>query len=166
MRKLPSCRTSLTIRNQCPARIPPLYTGGVGAWYTIGLCLGLGLAFGVVLSGILSGNAAGMVVAAIVGAALGAVVGYGIGDLAETVAGGVAGIVGALSAAAVVKGALRRGATRMGLATFLCAAGVLIVLVALIPAAGYLLVLVLPVLALRMRGRQAARYAGLRTLAR
>jgi hypothetical protein len=138
----------------------------VGAWYTIGLCLGLGLAIGIVLSGLMSINAAGTAVAAVVGAALGAAAGFAIGDLAETIAGGFGGFVGALSAAAVVKGALRRGATRLGLAAYLGAAGALVLLVAFIPIAGYLATVVLPGLALRMRGRQAARYAGLRTLAR
>jgi predicted PurR-regulated permease PerM len=46
------------------------------------------------------------------------------------------------------------------------ALGVLICLVALIPIAGYVLVVFLPVMAARMRGRQAARFAGLRTLAK
>ena len=138
----------------------------MGAWYTIGLCLGLGLAIGIVLSGIFSVNAAGTALAAVVGAGAGAAAGYAIGDLVETIAGGAGGLVGALSAAAVVQGALRRGATRMGLATYLGAIGVLVLLVAFIPVAGYLATVVLPALALRMRGRQAARYAGLRTLAR
>jgi hypothetical protein len=43
---------------------------------------------------------------------------------------------------------------------------VLICLVALVPVAGYLATVVFPVLAARMRGRQAARFAGLRTLAK
>jgi hypothetical protein len=46
------------------------------------------------------------------------------------------------------------------------ALGVLICLVALIPIAGYVLAVLLPVMAARMRGRQAARFAGLRTLAK
>jgi hypothetical protein len=43
---------------------------------------------------------------------------------------------------------------------------VLVCLVALVPIAGYFLAVVLPLLAARMRGRQAARFAGLRTLAK
>jgi predicted PurR-regulated permease PerM len=46
------------------------------------------------------------------------------------------------------------------------ALGVLVCLVGLIPIAGYALAVLLPVLAARMRGRQAARFAGLRTLAK
>jgi hypothetical protein len=138
----------------------------VGDWYTIGLCLGLGLAFGVMLAGLLSVNAVGTAVAAVAGAAAGAAVGYGISEFPEAIVGGVAGFLGAVSAAAVVQGALRRGATRLGLAAYLGAAGVLVLLLAFIPLVGYLAVVALPVLAFRMRGRQAARYAGLRTLAK
>ena len=139
----------------------------MGAWYTIGLCLGLGLGFGVILSGLLGVNAVGAGVAAVVGAGAGAVFGYVVlGDVPETVAGGVAGLVGALSAAVVVRGAMRRGATRMGIAAYVSTVGLLVCLLALVPLAGYVVTVALPVLAARMRGRQAARYAGLRTLAK
>ena len=139
----------------------------MGAWYTIGLCLGLGLGFGVILSGLLGVNAVGAAVAAVVGAVAGAVFGYAVlGDVPETVAGGVAGLVGALSAAVIVRGALRRGATRMGIAAYVSTVGLLVCLLALIPLAGYVVTVALPVLAARMRGRHAARYAGLRTLAK
>jgi hypothetical protein len=139
----------------------------VGGWYTIGLCLGLGLGFGVILSGLLGVNAVGAAAAAIVGTAAGAVFGYAVlGEAPETVAGGVAGLVGALSAAVIVRGALRRGATRMGTAAYVSTVGLLVCLLALIPLVGYVVAVALPVLAARMRGRQAARYAGLRTLAK
>jgi hypothetical protein len=138
----------------------------VGSWYTIGLCLGLGLGFGVILSGLLAGNRVGVGAAVLVGVAAGAAVGYGIGEIAETVAGGVGGFLGALAAAAVVHGAMRRGATRMGVAAYLGATGLLVCLIAFIPIAGYLAAVLLPILAARMRGRQAARFAGLRTLAK
>jgi hypothetical protein len=144
----------------------PLYTGGVGAWYTIGLCLGLGLGFGIVLSGLLSANRIAVAIAALAGAVLGAAVGYAIGDVPEIVAGAAGGVIGALCAAAVAQGALRRGATRLGLGAYLGAAGVLVLLLALVPVLGYLATVALPALALRMRGRQAERYAGLRTLAK
>jgi hypothetical protein len=138
----------------------------VGSWYTIGLCLGLGLGFGVILSGLLAVNRVGVGAAVLVGAAAGAAVGYAIGEIEETVAGGVGGFLGALAAAAVVHGAMRRGATRMGVAAYLGATGLLVCLIAFIPIAGYLATVVLPALAARMRGRQAARFAGLRTLAK
>jgi hypothetical protein len=138
----------------------------VGSWYTIGLCLGLGLGFGVILSGLLGVNRVGAGVAVLAGAAAGAVVGWAVGDLWETIAGGVGGFFGALAAAAVVHGAMRRGATRMGVAAYVGATGLLVCLIAFIPIAGYVATVVLPALAARMRGRQAARYAGLRTLAK
>jgi hypothetical protein len=138
----------------------------VGSWYTIGLCLGLGLGLSVAITGILGTNVLGIGAAAVVGAILGGAIGLLIGDTAETVAGAIGGVLGALSAAAVVVGALRRGATRLGVGAYMGALGVLICLVALIPIAGYVLVVALPLLAARMRGRQAARFAGLRTLAK
>ncbi len=138
----------------------------MGSWYTIGLCLGLGLGLGLILSGLLGVNRVGIGVAVIAGAALGAVVGYAVGDVWETIAGGVGGFLGALAAAAVVHGAMRRGATRMGVAAYVGAAGLLVCLVALVPIAGYVLAVLLPLLAARMRGREAARFAGLRTLAK
>jgi len=138
----------------------------VGSWYTIGFCLGLGLGFGVILSGLLGVNSVGIGAAVVAGAAVGAVLGYAIGELPETIAGGVGGFLGALAAAAVVRGAMRRGATRMGVAAYVGAVGLLTCLVAFVPIAGYLAAVALPVLAARMRGRQAARFAGLRTLAK
>ena len=138
----------------------------MGSWYTIGLCLGLGLGLSVAITGILGTNVLGIGAAAVVGAVLGGAIGLTIGDTPETIAGAVGGILGALSAAAVVVGALRRGATRFGVGAYMGALGVLISLIALIPVAGYVLAVALPILAARMRGRQAARFAGLRTLAK
>ena len=138
----------------------------MGSWYTIGLCLGLGLGLSVAITGILGANVLGIGAAVVVGAALGGAIGLLIAGTPETVAGAVGGILGALSAAAVVVGALRRGATRFGVGAYMGALGVLVCLVALVPLAGYALAMALPLLAARMRGRQAARFAGLRTLAK
>jgi len=138
----------------------------MGSWYTIGLCLGLGLGIGVVLVGILGSNVLGVGVGALVATAAGAAAGIAIGDTGEVVAGGVGGFIGALAAAAVVHGALRRGGTRVGIAAYVGVLGLLICLLALIPALGYVEVVAIPLLAARMRGREAARFAGLRTLAK
>ncbi|MEP7223721.1 MAG: hypothetical protein ABI783_02020 [Actinomycetota bacterium] len=138
----------------------------MGSWYTIGLCLGLGLGIGAALVGILGSNVLGVGVGAIVGVAIGGVVGFGIGGAAETIAGGVGGFLGALAAVAVVHGALRRGGTRIGIAAYVGVLGLLICFLALIPAVGYVEAVAIPLLAARMRGRQAARFAGLRTLAK
>jgi hypothetical protein len=138
----------------------------VGSWYTIGVCLGLGLGLSVAITGILGANVLGIGAAAVIGAVVGGAIGLLIGDTPETVAGVVGGILGALSAAAVVVGALRRGATRFGVGAYMGALGALICLIALVPLTGYVLTVALPLLAARMRGRQAARFAGLRTLAK
>ena len=135
-------------------------------WYTIGLSLGLGLALGMILAGLLAVNTAGTVVAALGGLAAGALVGYVVEDTSEMVAGVLGGLLGALSAAVVVRGARRRGATRTGLAAWVGAVGALVFLLAFVPIAGYVAAVALPALAVRMRGREAARYAGLRTLAK
>jgi hypothetical protein len=142
------------------------YTGHVGTWYTVGLCLGLGLAFGVLLAGAFASSVVGIGAAVVLGAGAGLVAGLLIEGTPETIAGAVGGALGAFAAAVVVQGALRRGATRLGVAAYLGAAGVLVGLVSFVPIVGYVAAVALPVLALRMRGRQAARYAGLRTLAK
>ena len=157
----------LTTTEEASVRIAATTLDGVAGWYTIGLSLGLGLGFGVILSGLLGVNTVGASVAAVVGAAVGAAVGYAlVGDVAEAIAGGLAGLVGALSAATIVRGAMRRGATRMGVAAYVSTVGLLVCLLAFVPVAGYVLTVVVPALAARMRGRHAARYAGLRTLAK
>jgi hypothetical protein len=138
----------------------------VGSWYTIGLCLGLGLGLSVAITGILGSNVVGIGAAAVIGAVVGGAIGLGIGETAETIAGAVGGALGALSAAVAVLGALRRGATRFGVGAYMGALGALICLLALVPLAGYVLAVALPLLAVRMRGRQAARFAGLRSLAK
>jgi hypothetical protein len=138
----------------------------MGGWYTIGVTLGLGVGLGVILSGLLSANVVGIGAAVVVGVAAGAALGYAFGDGPEIVAGALGGLLGALAAAAVVVGALRRGATRFGVAAYLGAVGVLLLLLALIPVVGYVTAVALPVLAARLRGREAARFAGLRTLAK
>lgn len=139
---------------------------GMGDWYSIGVALGVGLGLGLMLSGILSVSRVGMGVAALLGLVVGGSLGLVVDDLEEVVSGALGGLLGALSAAVVVHGAMRRGATRMGVAAYVGAVGLLVLLLALVPAAGYVLAVVLPLAAVRVRGRQAARYAGLRTLAK
>jgi hypothetical protein len=151
---------------QATIRIHASTLARVGSWYTVGLCLGLGLGLSVAITGVLGTNVLGIGAAAIVGAVLGGAIGLLIGETPETMAGAVGGVLGALSAAAVVVGALRRGATRFGVGAYVGALGILICLLAVVPLVGYVLAVALPFLAARMRGRQAARFAGLRTLAK
>lgn len=138
----------------------------MGDWYTIGAVLGVALGLGVIAAGILATSTIGIGAAAVLGAVVGGALGLAFGDTAEIVAGVLGGVLGAAAAAVVVRGALRRGGTRLGLAAYVGAVGLVVMLLALIPIAGYVVAVVFPFLAARMRGRQAARFAGLRTLAK
>ncbi len=138
----------------------------MGDWYTIGAVLGVALGLGVIAAGILGTSTVGIGAAAVLGAVAGGALGLAFGDTAEIVAGALGGVLGAAAAAVVVRGAMRRGGTRLGLAAYVGAVGLVVMLLALIPIAGYVVAVVFPVLAVRMRGRQAARFAGLRTLAK
>jgi len=143
----------------------------MGAWYWIGVSLGLGTAAGVVLAGASGAGRRALVVAGIAALAAGAGLGYAIdvwqpGGWGDVVAAAVGGLAGALGAAQVVKGALRRGGTRGGTATLVTAAALVSAAIAWIPVVGYLEALALPALASRIRRRGPERYAGLRTLAR
>lgn len=138
----------------------------MGDWYSIGVALGVGLGLGLMLSGILSVNRAGVALSLLLGVVVGGSLGLVVDNREEVVSGAIGGFLGAFSAAVVVYGAMRRGATRMGVAAYVGAVGFLVLLLAFVPVAGYVLAVALPLLAARMRGRQAARYAGLRTLAK
>jgi hypothetical protein len=143
----------------------------MGAWYWIGVCAGLGAGIGVLFAGIAGAARAALVAAGVVALAAGAGLGYAIdswqpgswGDVAAGVAGGLAGTLGA---AQLVRGALRRGGTRGGTATLVALAALGVAALAWVPALGYVEVLALPVLAVRLRKRAPERYAGLRTLAK
>ena len=83
------------------------------------------------------------------------------------VAGGVVGaVIGSVSAAAIVRGAARRGATLGGTAFLLIGAAVVVGLLALIPVVGYLEAVALPVVAARRARQGPEKYAGLRSLAK
>jgi len=138
----------------------------MGDWYTVGLALGLGAALGVLFAGLLSATPLGRAAAVVLGGGAGALAGLMTEGWAE-IAGGVAGgVVGAASGVVVVAGALRRGGTRGGLALIVAAGATGLAALAFVPGAGYLAVLVLPVLAVRLRRTRAERFAGLRTLAK
>jgi hypothetical protein len=138
----------------------------MGDWYTIGLALGLGIALGTLFAGLLSATPLGRGAAVMLSGVAGALVGTFVDDLAELVAGAAGGVLGAIGAAIIVAGALRRGGTRAGLALIVAAVAVVLAGLAFVPVAGYLEAVVLPFLAVRLRRTQAERYAGLRTLAK
>jgi hypothetical protein len=142
----------------------------MGSWYWIGVCAGFGAGVGVLLAGI-AGPGRAAIVAAALATVAGALIGFGIdswrpGGWGDVVAGAVGALFGALGAAQIVRGTLRRGGTRAGTALLVGAAGVLIAALALVPVVGYLEAVAIPALAARLRKREPETYAGLRTLAK
>jgi hypothetical protein len=133
----------------------------MGSWYWIGVLVGLGASIGVLCTGLLPRP-----IAAVAAAAIAAGIGFGVLGWGDAV-GGVAGALsGGLAAIPVVRGALRRGGTRGGLAVLVAAGALGVAAIAFVPALGYLEAVVLPGLALRLRSKEPERYAGLRILAR
>lgn len=140
----------------------------MGSWYWIGVCAGLGAAAGVFVAAF---AARAVVVAAVAAAAVGLGAGYAIdswqpGGVGDWVAGVLGGLLGALGAAVIVRGALRRGGTTGGTAALVVGAAIVVAGLAFVPVLGYLEALALPALAGRLRRRSPERYAGLRTLAK
>jgi hypothetical protein len=144
----------------------------MGAWYWIGVSAGLGGAVGMLVAAAVGAAVRIVLVAAGVAAVLaGAGLGFGIDewqpggwvDIALGAGGALLGLVGAVP---IVGGALRRGGTRGGTGTLVGGGAFVVAALAWIPAVGYVIALVLPFLAMRIRRAQPERYAGLRTLAR
>lgn len=142
------------------------YTGRVGGWYWIGVCVGLGVGIGVLVAGVLGATRALLAGALVAAAGLGVLVGYAIGGTGDAIGGAAGGVLGALGAAQIVAGTLRRGGSRFGTAVFVGLAALVLAAVAWIPALGYLEAAVVPAFAGRLRRRAPERYAGLRSLAR
>jgi hypothetical protein len=138
----------------------------MGSWYWIGVCAGLGVGIGVLFAGLLAGTRAALTAALLLAVAAGVGIGFLIGEWDEAVGGGVGGVLGAIGAAQLVVGTLRRGGARFGIAVFVGLAAFILAALAWIPAAGYLEAALVPALAARLRGRAPERYAGLRSLAR
>jgi hypothetical protein len=139
----------------------------VGSWYWIGVCTGLGVAVGVLLAGLFAGTRMALTaVLVLAAAAAGVGIGLALGQWDEAIGGGAGGTLGALGAAQLVMGTLRRGGARFGTALFVALAAVAFAAVAWIPIAGYLEAALVPAFAVRLRGRAPERYAGLRSLAR
>jgi hypothetical protein len=138
----------------------------MGSWYWIGVCAGLGVAVGVLLSGLFAGTRIALTAALVIAAGVGVAIGFGLGQWDEAIGGGAGGMIGALGAAQLVFGTLRRGGARFGTAVFIAIAAIVLAAIAWIPIAGYLEAAVVPALGARLRGRAPERYAGLRSLAR
>ena len=135
----------------------------MGGWYWIGVAAGLGVAVGVLCAGLAGGRRVPAAIAALAG---GAGAGYFVAEEIGAAVGGLDGIAVAAIGAPLVAGALARGGTRGATALLVVAASLVLAALAFVPALGYVLLLVVPVLALRLRRRGGERYAGLRILAR
>jgi hypothetical protein len=138
----------------------------VGDWYWIGVSAGLAVGVGVLVTALIGATRAAFAAALVAAGGLGVLVGLGVGEWDEAVGGGAGGVLGAIGAAQVVAGTLRRGGTRFGTATFVGLAAIVLAALAWIPAVGYLEAAVVPALAGRLRRRAPERYAGLRSLAK
>jgi len=134
----------------------------VGDWYTIGILVGLGASIGVACTAALRRPVAGLVVAAVVTVTLG----FAFGQWDEAAGGFAGSISGAIGAAPLVAGTLRRGGTRGGTATLLALVSLVGAALAFVPVLGYLEAVAVPALGLRLRRRAPDKHAGLRTLAR
>jgi hypothetical protein len=138
----------------------------VGSWYWIGVAAGLGVAFGVLCAGLFAGTRIALTAALVVAAGVGVAIGFALGQWDEAVGGGAGGALGAVGAAQLVTGTMRRGGARFGVAVFIGLAAVVLAALAWIPAVGYVTATLVPAFAARLRGRAPERYAGLRSLAR
>jgi iron complex transport system permease protein len=140
-------------------------------WYVIGVAVGVGVSLGVLAAGLLASSRFGVAgstsAGVILGIAAGVVANRWIdADWLGPLAGVLGGVVGALCATVLVRGALRRGGTSGGTAFLVASAALMLFTLALVPIAGYVEAVVLPVLAARARRRAPRRHAGLRTLAK
>jgi hypothetical protein len=144
----------------------------MGSWYWIGVSAGLGAAVGILVAAAVgAGTRVVLVVASIAAVGAGALIGFGIeewqpGGWEDIVLGAVGALLALLTAALIVRGALRRGGTRAGTGTLVAGSAFVVAALAWIPGVGYVIAVALPVLAVRLRRSQPERYAGLRTLAR
>jgi hypothetical protein len=134
--------------------------------YWVGVFLGVGVGIGVALAGILGGTRLRFAIAAVLGAAIGAGLGVALAGIEDAIAGGVGGVLGAAGARQLVSGTVRRGGTRAATAVLTALAGLVLALLAFVPVLGFLEGVAVPALGLRLRRREPARYAGLRSLAR
>jgi len=137
----------------------------MGDWYSIGVFAGLGVALGVAAAGVLGGRRLALV-APFVAAAVGVALGLAFADAPEAAAAGVGGILGGAGALELVRGALTRGGTPLATAFLVLGAAVVVAGLAFVPIVGYVELVTVPALGMRLRKRSGKRYAGLRTLAR
>jgi hypothetical protein len=137
----------------------------MGDWYSIGVFAGLGVALGVAAAGVLGGRRFALA-APFLAAAVGVALGIALSDVPQAAAAGVGGILGGAGALELVRGALGRGGTPLATALLVLGAAVVVAALAFVPVVGYVELVAVPALGMRLRRRSGKRYAGLRTLAR
>jgi hypothetical protein len=137
----------------------------MGAWYSIGVFAGLGVALGVACTALFGASRLPLV-APFVAAALAVALGIAVGDAEEAAAAGVGGFLGAVGSLELVRGARARGGTTVATAALVVLGAVALAALAFIPLVGYIELVAVPALGMRLRRRAGKRYAGLRTLAR
>jgi hypothetical protein len=138
----------------------------MGAWYWIGVAGGLGTAAGIALAAVVPSGRSGAGLAAALGIAAGLGLGLLVGGWIEAAVAAVGGFLGALSTVPFVANALRGTGTRLGVAAFVILAALAAAGLAFVPGLGYLELVAAPLVAHRLRKRNAGRYAGLRILAK
>ena len=138
----------------------------MGDWYEIGITIGIGVAAGIAFAGVLAGLRFGFATTLLGALAVGVLAGLLVNGWTGVGGGVVGAVIGAVSAAVIVRGANLRGATLGGTAVLLIGAAIVVALLALIPAVGYLEALILPVVAARRARHGSEKYAGLRSLAK
>ena len=132
----------------------------------IGFTLGLGLAAGLLLAGIFAAWRNGLLASALGALAVGVLAGLLVRGWIGLPGAFAGALIGALSAWIIARGAVRRGGTAGGVAFLFVLAAILVAMLALIPFAGYVLAVLVPVAALRRARQEPARHAGLRSLAK
>ena len=143
----------------------------MGTWYWIGVCVGIGVAIGVFFAAFWGTRRDSVILVPALALVCGLLAGWAIsnwrpgswGDRGAAIAGVICGLLGAVP---IVVGALRRGGERSGTVVLLAGAAIVLAVIAFIPVVGYVVAIVLPLLALLLRRRRPERYAGLRTLAK
>jgi hypothetical protein len=137
----------------------------MGDWYSIGVFAGLGVALGVAAAGVFGGRRLALA-APFVAALIGVALGIAFADAPEAAAAGVGGVLGGAGALELVRGAIARGGTPLATALLVLGAAVVVAGLAFVPVVGYVELVAVPALGMRLRKRSGKRYAGLRTLAR
>jgi hypothetical protein len=97
---------------------------------------------------------------------IGVALGIALADAPQAAAAGLGGFLGGVGALELVRGALGRGGTPLATALLVVGGAVVVAGLAFVPIVGYVELVAVPALGMRLRRSAGKRYAGLRTLAR